>query len=94
MQADHGSTSIGIQRFLFYYLLKYLIYLFNIIFRRRRPQRVFMIELKGIFQTYQGPTGPVEALRGVDLQIKPGEVFGIIGRSGAAKARWCVSSTC
>ena len=45
-----------------------------------------MIELKGIFQTYQGPTGPVEALRGVDLHIQPGEVYGIIGRSGAGKS--------
>jgi D-methionine transport system ATP-binding protein len=45
-----------------------------------------MIELKGIFQTYKGPTGPVEALRGVDLHIQPGEIFGIIGRSGAGKS--------
>ena len=45
-----------------------------------------MIELKDIFQTYQSPTGPVEALRGVNLHIKPGEVFGIIGRSGAGKS--------
>lgn len=45
-----------------------------------------MIELTGIFQTYQGPTGPVEALRGVDLHIRPGEVYGIIGRSGAGKS--------
>lgn len=45
-----------------------------------------MIELKSIFQTYKGPTGPVEALRGVDLHIKPGEVYGIIGRSGAGKS--------
>jgi D-methionine transport system ATP-binding protein len=45
-----------------------------------------MIELQNIFQTYQGQSGPVEALRGVDLYIKPGEVYGIIGRSGAGKS--------
>ncbi len=45
-----------------------------------------MIDLKGITQIYQGPQGPVEALRGVDLHIAPGEVFGIIGRSGAGKS--------
>jgi D-methionine transport system ATP-binding protein len=45
-----------------------------------------MIDLRGISLTYQGPQGPVEALRGVDLQIAPGEVFGIIGRSGAGKS--------
>ncbi|WP_291517992.1 methionine ABC transporter ATP-binding protein [Acidovorax sp.] len=45
-----------------------------------------MIELRGITQTYPGPQGPVEALRGIDLHITPGEVFGIIGKSGAGKS--------
>lgn len=45
-----------------------------------------MIALNGIFQTYKGSTGPVEALRGIDLHINPGEIFGIIGRSGAGKS--------
>ena len=45
-----------------------------------------MIDLRGITQIYQGPQGPVEALRGIDLHITPGEVFGIIGRSGAGKS--------
>ncbi|MCE1191314.1 MAG: methionine ABC transporter ATP-binding protein [Acidovorax sp.] len=45
-----------------------------------------MIDLRGITQTYQGPQGPVEALRGIDLAIQPGEVFGIIGKSGAGKS--------
>ncbi len=46
----------------------------------------FMIDLRGITQIYPGPQGPVEALRGIDLHITPGEVFGIIGRSGAGKS--------
>jgi D-methionine transport system ATP-binding protein len=45
-----------------------------------------MIDLRGITQTYRGPQGPVEALRGIDLHIQPGEVFGIIGKSGAGKS--------
>ena len=45
-----------------------------------------MIELRGITQTYKGPQGPVEALRGIDLHITAGEVFGIIGRSGVGKS--------
>jgi len=46
----------------------------------------FMIDLRGITQIYQGAQGPVEALKGIDLHIQPGEVFGIIGRSGAGKS--------
>lgn len=45
-----------------------------------------MIDLRGITQVYQGAQGPVEALKGIDLHIQPGEVFGIIGRSGAGKS--------
>lgn len=45
-----------------------------------------MIELQGITQVYPGPDGPVHALRGIDLTISAGEVFGIIGRSGAGKS--------
>ena len=45
-----------------------------------------MIDLRGITQTYPGANGPVHALRGIDLHIGAGEVFGIIGRSGAGKS--------
>lgn len=41
-----------------------------------------MIELQGLHQSY----GNVQALRGIDLKIEPGEVFGIIGKSGAGKS--------
>ena len=44
-----------------------------------------MIDLRGITQIYPGPQGPVEALRGIDLHITSGEVFGIFGRRGAVK---------
>jgi D-methionine transport system ATP-binding protein len=45
-----------------------------------------MIELQGIAQTYPGTSGPVHALRGIDLKVKAGEIFGVIGRSGAGKS--------
>ena len=45
-----------------------------------------MIRLKGVTQVYHGASGPVEALRGVDLAVQEGEIFGVIGRSGAGKS--------
>ena len=45
-----------------------------------------MIEIRDLSLTYQGPKGPVHALRGINLEIVSGEVFGIIGRSGAGKS--------
>ena len=45
-----------------------------------------MIEIRDLSLTYKGPKGPVHALRGINLEIASGEVFGIIGRSGAGKS--------
>ncbi len=45
-----------------------------------------MIELSGITQVYAGPQGPVRALDGIDLQVGSGEIFGVIGKSGAGKS--------
>ena len=53
-----------------------------------------MIDLRGITQVYQGAQGPVEALKGIDLHIQPGEVFCITGRSGAGKSSLVRPSTC
>ncbi len=37
-------------------------------------------------KTYHGKQGPVEALGNIDLAVQRGEIFGIIGRSGAGKS--------
>mgnify|MGYP003337435424 CR=1 FL=1 len=38
-----------------------------------------MIRLSNIKKTFQGPKGPVEALKGIDIHVEPGEIFGIVG---------------
>ena len=40
------------------------------------------IELSGIRKRYRG----VEALRGADLRVEPGEIFGLLGPNGAGKS--------
>ena len=45
-----------------------------------------MIELDNIHLTYPGHPAPVHALRGIDLRVPAGEIFGVIGRSGAGKS--------
>ncbi|RIW29105.1 methionine ABC transporter ATP-binding protein [Bacillus salacetis] len=45
-----------------------------------------MIEFKGLTKTYQSGDQPVRALDGIDLEINEGEIFGVIGFSGAGKS--------
>jgi simple sugar transport system ATP-binding protein len=42
----------------------------------------FILELKGIRKAY----GHVQALGGVDLQLRPGELLGLVGDNGAGKS--------
>ncbi|NLJ80756.1 MAG: methionine ABC transporter ATP-binding protein [Firmicutes bacterium] len=44
-----------------------------------------MIRFKGVEKTFGG-TPPVHALKGIDLEIPAGKIFGIIGQSGAGKS--------
>lgn len=44
------------------------------------------VALRGVGKTYVSAAGPVQALQDIDLEIAPGSIFGIIGRSGAGKS--------
>ncbi|MCX7779763.1 MAG: methionine ABC transporter ATP-binding protein [Negativicutes bacterium] len=45
-----------------------------------------MITLRDIHKQYPGANGGVHALRGVTVEVKRGEIFGVIGKSGAGKS--------
>jgi ABC-2 type transport system ATP-binding protein len=44
------------------------------------------VQAEGLVKTYTGRSGTVEAVRGVDLRIDTGEVFGFLGPNGAGKS--------
>ena len=44
------------------------------------------IEAEGLVKHYTGRGGDVEAVKGVDLQVRQGEVFGFLGPNGAGKS--------
>jgi ABC-2 type transport system ATP-binding protein len=44
------------------------------------------VQAEGLVKTYSSRTGTVEAVRGVDLHVEAGEVFGFLGPNGAGKS--------
>src|SRR5512132_1943079 len=44
------------------------------------------VEAEGLVKTYRSRAGTVDAVRGVDLRVQAGEVFGFLGPNGAGKS--------
>jgi len=45
-----------------------------------------MISLHQVTKTYETPAGKFSALKNVDLEIRPGQFVGIVGKSGSGKS--------
>jgi len=45
-----------------------------------------MIDLRGITKAYDTDAGPFWALKGIDLQVHPGEFVSVVGKSGSGKS--------
>src|ERR671923_3030359 len=44
------------------------------------------VQAAGLVKRYEGRNGGIEAVRGVDLTVEAGEVFGFLGPNGAGKS--------
>src|SRR5262245_14190957 len=50
------------------------------------PRNGSGIELRGLTKTYRSASGPVRAVRGVDVAVRPGETVALLGPNGAGKS--------
>jgi D-methionine transport system ATP-binding protein len=52
----------------------------------RREKEILMIKLVDVEKTYFSKAGDISALKKTNIEVKEGEIFGIIGLSGAGKS--------
>ena len=51
-----------------------------------------MLEIKNLSTNFNTYEGKVEAIKGVNLKIKKGEIFGLVGETGSGKSVTCYSA--
>jgi ABC-2 type transport system ATP-binding protein len=49
------------------------------------PDTPLAIRCSGLSKRYESRSGPVDAVRGLDLEVRAGECFGLLGPNGAGK---------
>ena len=52
-----------------------------------------ILAVRGLKVTFPGSAGDVRAVRGVDYELRPGEVLGIVGESGSGKSASALAVT-
>jgi ABC-type bacteriocin/lantibiotic exporter with double-glycine peptidase domain len=55
----------------------------------RVPGMRLAVEAEQLTKQYRGRGGTVDAVRGVDLRVGAGDVFGFLGPNGAGKSTTC-----
>jgi ABC-type multidrug transport system ATPase subunit len=45
-----------------------------------------VVDLQEVNKTFNGPAGPIQALKSVSLRVYPGEFVGVRGPSGSGKS--------